>query len=152
MAGPKEQADLHARAIRDWLDTRISDVQGALGALDGSSDSIYVVVDGLEGGQASALSRLVSIADAAGSLYAAVDGLEAGNVSILGAVDGLEALSTSMFGIAQLLGGRDATYTLTRNASNYITRIDVFVGGVSLNRTFARDGNNYLMGIGPWNV
>jgi hypothetical protein len=50
------------------------------------------------------------------------------------------------------LAGFNTSFTLVRNVNNFITEIHLLVSGVSMSRTLARDGSDYLAGASVWTL
>jgi len=47
-------------------------------------------------------------------------------------------------------GQTNGSYTLTRNASGYITTIEKVISGTTYTKTLTRDGDNYITDISVW--
>jgi hypothetical protein len=48
--------------------------------------------------------------------------------------------------------GFNTSFTLVRNANDFITEIHLLVSGVSMSRTLSRDGSDYLAGGSVWTL
>ncbi len=54
--------------------------------------------------------------------------------------------------VIQRLAGFNTSFTLVRNANDFITEIHLLVSGVSMSRTLSRDASDYLAGGTVWTL